>query len=219
MATSPTAGVIEAVPDTVSLDALKRHAPHLALQDFFRRHFGRRGTLRQARANFVESCAAYSVVCYLLQIKDRHNGNLLLSADGHLIHIDWGFALELSPGGNLGFESAPFKLTQEFVEVMGGVRSTSFQKYRSLCVRTFLQARRSRDKIITLVEMMVAFRPDLACFGGRPDAVVKHLRARFQPDKSAEKCVAFVHNLIEQSVDNWRTRLYDTYQRRLMGIQ
>lgn len=45
------------------------------------------------------------------------------------------------------------------------------------------------------------------------------LRARFQPDKSAEKCVAFVHDLIEQSVDNWRTRLYDTYQRRLMGIQ
>lgn len=60
---------IQAVPDTVSLDALKRHAPHLALQDFFLRHFGRRGTLWQARANFVESCAAYSVVCYLLQVR------------------------------------------------------------------------------------------------------------------------------------------------------
>lgn len=49
--------------------------------------------------------------------------------------------------------------------------------------------------------------------------MVWQLRARFQPDKSAEECVTFVHELIEQSVDNWRTRLYDTYQRRLMGIQ
>lgn len=60
---------VQAVPDTVSLDALKRHTPHLALHDFFRRHFGRRGMLRQARTNFVESCAAYSVVCYLLQVR------------------------------------------------------------------------------------------------------------------------------------------------------
>ncbi|CBN79112.1 phosphatidylinositol 4-kinase [Ectocarpus siliculosus] len=121
---------------------------------------------------------ATSPTAGVIEIKDRHNGNLLLSADGHLIHIDWGFALELSPGGNLGFESAPFK-----------------------------------------VEMMVAFRPELSCFGGRPEAVVKHLRARFQPEKSAEKCVTFVHDLIEKSADNWRTRLYDTYQRKLMGIQ
>lgn len=51
------------------------------------------------------------------QIKDRHNGNILLSADGHLIHIDWGFVLDLSPGGNLGFESAPFKVWNDVTMV------------------------------------------------------------------------------------------------------
>ncbi len=56
-------------------------------------------------------------------------------------------------------------------------------------------------------------------FTGWVSSSSRQLKARFQPDKTAEECVAFVHGLIEQSVDNWRTRLYDTYQRRLMGIQ
>lgn len=56
------------------------------------------------------------VDCLLVQIKDRHNGNLLMDEDGHIIHIDFGFMLSNSPGG-VNFESAPFKLTRELLEV------------------------------------------------------------------------------------------------------
>lgn len=51
------------------------------------------------------------------QVKDRHNGNLLLDEEGHIIHIDFGFMLSNSPGG-VNFESAPFKLTRELLEVI-----------------------------------------------------------------------------------------------------
>ena len=74
-------------------------------------------TCRDAQNAFVESMAGYSLVSYLLQIKDRHNGNLLLDDAGHIIHIDFGFMLSNSPGG-VNFESSPFKLTRELLEVM-----------------------------------------------------------------------------------------------------
>ena len=102
LATSEDAGVIEAVPDTISLDGLRSNYPqYSSLKAFFLQHFGARG-FKRARRNFCDSLAGYAVVCYLLQIKDRHNGNLLVDDQGPVIHIDFGFLLGISvwPSGH-----------------------------------------------------------------------------------------------------------------------
>ena len=93
-------------------------------------------TCRDAQNAFVESMAGYSLISYLLQIKDRHNGNLLLDDAGHVIHIDFGFMLSNSPGG-VNFESSPFKLTRELLEVMEsnaeGYDSELFSYFKVCC--------------------------------------------------------------------------------------
>lgn len=137
IATSPDSGIIEAIPDTVSLDVLRRRVPaYTSLIDFYERFYGDRTSVLflAARDNFVKSLAGYSIVCYILQLKDRHNGNILLDNKGHIMHIDFGFILGITPGGNMGFEKAPFKLTREMIELMGGTHSAVFHKYRYICI-------------------------------------------------------------------------------------
>jgi phosphatidylinositol 4-kinase len=44
----------------------------------------------------------------------------MLDSFGHIIHIDYGFFLTNAPGKGLKFEKAPFKMTLEFMNVLGG---------------------------------------------------------------------------------------------------
>ena len=133
------------------------------------------------------------------------------------MHIDFGFMLSSSPG-NANFESAPFKLTDEFVEIIGGARSAQFRRFRSLCVRAFLVARRQRHQIMLLAEMMANGNDDLPCFSGDTTRAISALAARFKPHLPTNKCQDFVHGLIDKSLGNWQTRWYDKYQRWAVGI-
>ena len=67
--------------------------------------------------NFITYLDKLSVTVDFVLFTFRHNGNILLDSEGHIIHIDFGFILSTSPGKNLGFENSAFKLTHEFAEV------------------------------------------------------------------------------------------------------
>ncbi|KAG7307923.1 hypothetical protein JYU34_006539, partial [Plutella xylostella] len=169
-------GLIQPVLNSVSLHQIKKQSG-ASLRQWLELEHGpptSEGFLR-AQNNFVESAAAYALTSYLLQLKDRHNGNILLDSAGHIIHIDFGFIFSISPK-NLGFESSPFKLTPEFVEVMDGENSDMFQYFKILILRGLIAARKHCDQIIHIVEMM-RMCGQLACL--RSSSAVSSFRARF----------------------------------------
>lgn len=89
----------------------------------------------------------------MFHLNFRHNGNILLDNEGHIIHIDYGFILSTSPK-NLGFESSPFKLTEEFVQVMGGPESDMFEYFKILMLKGLVAVKKYSEKILHLVEIM-----------------------------------------------------------------
>lgn len=112
MCTGGDAGLVECLPDVKSVNEVKKETDGFTtLLNFFERAFGppvqpplrpdqphhhHRGTVsfEKARDNFLRSLVGYSVVCYILQIKDRHNANILMDREGHImvsLHINMFF--------------------------------------------------------------------------------------------------------------------------------
>ncbi|KAK8168122.1 hypothetical protein BKA80DRAFT_300117 [Phyllosticta citrichinensis] len=213
-ATAPGCGVIDVLPNSISRDMLGREAVN-GLYDYFVSKYGGEDSIRfqEARNNFVKSMAAYSIISYLLQFKDRHNGNIMIDDSGHILHIDFGFCFDIAPGG-IKFERAPFKLTQEMVAVMGG--STDSQPYHwfeELCIKAFLAARQHCEHLAHIVIAMLD--SGLPCF--KPETV-QHFRERFVLDKTEREAADFMRFLIRKSYNSLSTGQYDRFQLLTNGI-
>ncbi|KAK6070060.1 phosphatidylinositol 3 [Seiridium cupressi] len=213
-ATAPGCGVIDVLPNSISRDMLGREAVN-GLYEYFISKYGNEDSLRfqQARNNFVKSMAAYSIISFLLQFKDRHNGNIMIDDAGHILHIDFGFCFDIAPGG-VKFERAPFKLTGEMLAVMGGSPDhQAFKWFEELCVKAFLAARPYAEKLSQIVLLMMD--SGLPCF--KPETVA-HFKERFVLDRNEREAALFVRDLVKKSANNYSTAVYDQFQLMTNGI-
>eukprot|EP00457_Paulinella_chromatophora_P000082 gb/GEZN01000082.1/.p1 GENE.gb/GEZN01000082.1/~~gb/GEZN01000082.1/.p1 ORF type:complete len:2398 (-),score=369.44 gb/GEZN01000082.1/:201-7394(-) len=222
-------GVIECVPkNSMTRDQIGKQAP-VSLREYYIGKFGRPdgAAFRRAQRNFIVSLAGYALATYLVQAKDRHNGNLMFDDEGYLVHIDFGFIFDISPGRDMRFESAGFKFTKEMVDLIGGgPEHPLYQWFVLLCVRGFLAVREHKEIILTLAERMTS--STLGCFKGnrgknkvkKPRDVlsIQRLRERFVPDKDEQGAAEYIMQVISEANNHWTTRLYDKIQFRQQGI-
>ena len=215
--TSSSSGLLEFLQNTCSIDGIKKKmvTDSKSLYLFYKKYF--KENFEEAQINFTRSLAAYSLICYYLKIKDRHNGNILIDMYGNIIHIDFGFILGISPGG-INFENAPFKLTKEYVEIMGGIDSLYYQMYKDLMVKGMIICKKYVDDIINIAEIMSKGSKMPCFFKKNIDEIFKSFRERFYADKKDEEFIKIVDDMIYASYDNFRTNQYDNFQKLTNGI-
>ncbi|XP_066910261.1 phosphatidylinositol 4-kinase beta-like isoform X2 [Clytia hemisphaerica] len=217
LVSSSDGGLVEPIVNAISVHQIKKQSK-MSLRDYFINEFGEPTTeeFLTAQRNFVESCAGYCLLCYIMQVKDRHNNNILVDADGHIIHIDFGFILSTSPGKNLGFENSPFKLTDEFVDVMDGPDSDMYNYFKILILQGFVAARKNMDRVLQVVEIFKT-GSQLPCFQ-QGVSTIELMRERFHMNLTEDQLARHVTKLIDDSVQSLTTRLYDSFQYFTNGI-
>ena len=230
------AGLLECLSDAKSVDEVKKRTDGFeTLLNYFERAYrpARHGgssaggnliSFETAQENFLRSLVGYSLVSYILQIKDRHNANILLDREGHIMHIDFGFVLGDTPKMGkvpLFSERAPFKLSGEFWEVLGGWNvgegglGVRFCKMFELA---FACASRHADEIAALVESaMMTLNSNPRSARSIANGVRSRLRMRGAPGSNEQKM--FIMNLVNAALTSWGTSTYDWLQRNMNGYQ
>ncbi|CAI2371899.1 unnamed protein product [Moneuplotes crassus] len=202
-------GIIECVPNTHSRDELGKDYD-VNMYQYFVEKFGSEDSqgFKKAQQNFIRSLAGYSVFSYIVQPKDRHNGNIMIDEIGNLVHIDFGFIFDWSPGGDMRFESADFKFTKEMIMILGeNKNSKAYQLFVSKAIQGYLAIRKFAKQIIDMV--FFNLHSGLPCFKTKS---MKLLTKRFRLDLNECQAAQHYRKIINNAHAKWTTKVYDQIQ-------
>lgn len=168
VSTGKDLGVIEAVRDCHTImDIQQQHGIRAAVQmdslglyNWIISH--NKDRVDQAIDNFTRSCAGYCVATFILGIKDRHSGNIMVRTNGQVFHIDFGhFLNHRKKKFGINRERVPFVLTQDFIKVIAQgsdqpTKHKDFKKFQQLCCEAYFIIRKNAYLFINLVTMMLS---------------------------------------------------------------
>lgn len=142
---------------------------------------------------FSETKAAYCVITFVLGIGDRHFDNLLLTTDGRLFHVDFGFIL--------GNDPKPFppaiRINKEMIEAIGGLESNEYKRFLLFAVQVYYVLRKHSDLIINMFTLMVD--AGISNIASAPECIPKLLK-KFRLDLDDEAAAEYLVGMIEDSV-------------------
>ncbi|CAE8650253.1 unnamed protein product [Polarella glacialis] len=238
IALSTNDGLIEFVPDASNLSSiLKDH--NNDIQQFFRAHHpasssrsgagpesdsdapppggwgphNSYGIKPEVLENFVRSSAGYCVITYILGIGDRHLDNLMVTKEGRLFHIDFGFILGKDPKPF----PPPMRICKEMVEGMGGNSSPGYQSFKTKCCQAFKILRRHAKLIINLLYLMTDSGIKDIC--SDPQFAILKVEQKFQASFDDEQAEEHFLNLIDESVSALMPVLMERVHRMSVAMQ
>ena len=202
LATSKSDGFVEFVPNSKTIYDIIRSKP---MKDYYFCELSNKNeaTLNKKLESYINSCAGYCVVTFLLGIGDRHLENLMIDKNGRLFHIDFGYILGRDPKPM----PPPIKLCKEMVECMGGKGSKNFLDFQQKCVNAYWVLRENARVIVNMFYLMIdSGIPELNNIDN-----LKKLHEKFVPQKNKQEAANYILDNLKESVDALMPVVMETF--------
>ncbi|AYU79292.1 PI3K / phosphatidylinositol 3-kinase [Leishmania donovani] len=202
IATAPNEGLVEIVPQVTTFFSVQRD-----VLKYLRVYNSTAELLRQAMDRYTRSFAGYCVITFVLGIGDRHLENILITQDGRLLHIDFGYVLGNDPKPF----PPPMKINREMVEVLGGPQSTGFTEFKLYCCSAYNTLRKHAPLLlhILLLGAHTEGMPQVTGEGGDPRVNLLKVQEKLRLDLTNAQATQYLQNVIADSVGSIFTNLWD----------
>jgi hypothetical protein len=134
--------------------------------------------VKEIREKFTKSTAVFCVLTYLFGIGDRHLDNIMVTKDGNLFHIDYGYIL----GNDPVVRNPGIRITSSMIETMGGELSENYKYFKKLCTIIYNCLRRHIDIFINMLLIL----PKITDINLKEQDIINELIKRFIPGENLE---------------------------------
>lgn len=200
--TSAEGGFVEMVPGSRTLHEVLAYG---SINNYIDKH-NPNTEVGQLRNNFRNSLAFWTIVTYILAVGDRHLDNIMITEDGLLFHIDYGFIFGLDPKPTLG---TSVRMDRNFLEGMGG--ETSYKEFKEICIEMYKEIRRHHSLIYSVMMIFSKAQPPISGYRFSGEFINHHLTERLLVGQNDEEVSSSMKTIIDNSKDSVLLKIRDLF--------
>ena len=194
MPLTSNSGMIEIINDAETLYAINKKKNNLLQYILEKNESKIIGTVLD---NYMLSLVSYTLHSYFIGLGDRHLQNIMITDDGYIFHIDFGFILGQD---SYPLSDSPIRLNLGMLDVMGGPDSERYKKYLDLCSLGINVIRKYFNMFFILLNQNINFSEK---------QLEKFILCRFQPRQSDDVIVTELCDIIKQSQNAYSGTIRD----------
>lgn len=145
----------------------------------------------EVRKRFIKSTSVFCVITYLLGVGDRHLDNIMITKDGRLFHIDFGYILGHDPV----WSNPNIRITSDIVNAIGGINTEYYADFKKQCTEIYNCLRKNMDVFMVLLMML----PDISNIHLSKHAIRQQVIKRFIPGENYIDAELHLINQLEKS--------------------